>query len=38
MWPGSPGPDPEARDPQFLVLEIITGQEKVFPHELVPPH
>lgn len=37
MWPGPPGPDPEAREPEFLLLNIASGEERTFPYEVERP-
>lgn len=33
MWPGSPGPEPQESEPQFTLLDVLSGQELTFPYE-----
>ncbi len=37
MWPGSPGPEPRDSEPQFTLLDILSGEELTFPYEMDPP-
>ena len=38
MWPGSPGlAGAEDWDPQFLLLDILSGEETTFPYEIEAP-
>ena len=36
MWPGSPGPEPQDSEPQFTLLDILSGEELTFPYEMDP--
>lgn len=37
MWPGSPGPEPRDSEPEFTLLDILSGEELTFPYERDPP-
>ena len=37
MWPGSPGPEPRDSEPEFTLLDILSGEELTFPYDIAPP-
>ena len=39
LWPGSPGAegDPETWEPEFLLLEVLTGNGQTYTHEMSSP-
>ena len=37
MWPGSPGPEPRDSEPEFTLLDILSGEKLTFPSEMDPP-